>query len=54
VYVWESEEHLLRFQETDLARTIDDSYRVQGRSTFEIADVRLVVSGETAQATVSI
>lgn len=43
VYLWDSEEHLRRFRETDLARTIPDAYRVDGAPTFEIADVQLIV-----------
>ncbi|MGE5274693.1 MAG: YdhR family protein [Verrucomicrobiota bacterium] len=43
VYVWDSEEALNRFRETDLARTIPIAYQVEGAPTFEIADVRLVV-----------
>ena len=48
VYVWESEEDLMRFRETDLARTIPDAYQVEGAPSFELADVRLVVRPERA------
>jgi heme-degrading monooxygenase HmoA len=43
VYVWASEEDMLRFRETDLARTIPDAYRVEGTPQSEVADVCLVV-----------
>lgn len=43
VYVWDSEEDLVRFRETDLARTIPVVYQVQGAPASEIADVCLVV-----------
>jgi heme-degrading monooxygenase HmoA len=54
VYVWKSEEDLQRFRESELARTIGDSYRVQGASTFEVADVWLAISGEAARTAISI
>ncbi len=53
VYVWESEDDLRRFRETDLARTIPDVYRVEGAPSSEIADVRLVIRVERSRATVS-
>jgi heme-degrading monooxygenase HmoA len=43
VYVWESEDDLIRFRETELARSIPTAYRIGGAASFEIADVRLVV-----------
>jgi heme-degrading monooxygenase HmoA len=43
IYVWESEEDLQRFRETDLAGTIPDAYRVDGAPAPEVADVRLVI-----------
>ena len=43
VYVWESEEDLQRFRETDLAGTIPDVYRVDGAPAPEVADVCLVI-----------
>jgi heme-degrading monooxygenase HmoA len=43
VYVWDSDEDLARFRETDLARTIPSAYHVEGAPSVEIADVRLVV-----------
>ena len=46
VYMWESEEALAAFRETELARTIPDAYRVQDTPRVEIADVCLVVRPE--------
>jgi heme-degrading monooxygenase HmoA len=43
IYVWESEEALARFRETDLARTIPSVYEVEGLPSSELADVCLVV-----------
>jgi heme-degrading monooxygenase HmoA len=43
VYVWESEEDLERFRESELARTIPTAYQVEGESSLEVADVPLVV-----------
>ena len=43
VYVWDSEDALARFRETDLARTIPSAYQVVGTPSFEIGDVCLVV-----------
>jgi heme-degrading monooxygenase HmoA len=54
VYVWESEDDLMRFQGSELARTIPDSYRVRGVPASEIAEVCLVVGGQTAPASISI
>jgi heme-degrading monooxygenase HmoA len=48
LYVWESEEALLAFRETELARSIPDAYRVSGPPRSELADVRLVVQPEVA------
>jgi heme-degrading monooxygenase HmoA len=44
VYVWESEDALERFRETDLARTIPEAYGADGTIVAELADVRLIVS----------
>ena len=43
VYVWESEDALARFRESELARSIPDVYRVEGEAHIELADVSLVV-----------
>ena len=42
VYVWESEQALAEFRESDLGRTIGDAYRIEGSPRSELADVRLV------------
>jgi heme-degrading monooxygenase HmoA len=43
VYLWDSEEALQRFAETDLARTIPNEYRAESAPSAELADVRLLV-----------
>jgi heme-degrading monooxygenase HmoA len=48
VYVWDSEEDLIRFKESDLARSIPEAYKVEGPPAFEIADVSLVVQSDRA------
>lgn len=50
VYVWDSEEALERFRETELARSIPDAYQVEGATSVEVADVCLVVRPERAAA----
>jgi hypothetical protein len=50
VYVWESEDDLVRFGDTELARSIPAAYRIEGASSREIADVQLVIHAETAAA----
>lgn len=47
VYVWESEEAIARFRESELARTIAEMYEVEGKPHTELAEVALVVRGET-------
>jgi heme-degrading monooxygenase HmoA len=50
LYVWDSEQSLAAFRETELARTIPAAYRVTEPPRSELADVRLVVRavGEAA------
>jgi heme-degrading monooxygenase HmoA len=43
IYVWESEEALRRFRESELAGSISDVYQVEGPPSVELADVCLVV-----------
>ncbi len=43
VYVWESEEALARFRESELAQSIASAYEVEGEARSELADVALVV-----------
>lgn len=48
VYLWESEEALIQFQQSDLARTIPSAYQVEESPTVEIADVRLLIQSNAA------
>ncbi len=48
MYVWESEQALQDFRESDLGRSIGDEYRVDGGPRSELADIRLVVRNPTA------
>lgn len=50
VYVWDSEESLARFRESQLARSIPLAYEVDGDARTELADVTLVVQQQGAQA----
>ena len=50
VYVWDSEEALMDFRETELAQTIPDVYQVEGAPQAELADVSLVIAPEGARA----
>ena len=50
VYVWESDDALARFRESELARSIPEAYRVEGAAEIELADVSLVVRPESASA----
>jgi len=49
VYVWDSEQALMDFRETELARTIPDAYQVEEAPLVELADVCLVIQPETAR-----
>jgi heme-degrading monooxygenase HmoA len=51
VYVWESEEDLSRFRDSELARSIPTAYQVLGAPSVEIADVPLVVEPERVTVT---
>jgi heme-degrading monooxygenase HmoA len=48
VYVWESEEAMKEFRESELGRTISTAYQVQGAADAETAEVALVLRPETA------
>ena len=50
VYVWESDDALARFRESELARSIPEAYRVEGAAEMELADVSLVVRPDLASA----
>jgi len=39
VYLWESEEELKKFQESDLGKTIASSYEIQGEPKVKRAEV---------------
>jgi heme-degrading monooxygenase HmoA len=43
VYVWESEQALQRWRETNLAETLAETYRVTDGPRAEIADVMLIL-----------
>lgn len=51
VYVWDSEQSLKDFNESDLARTIPDAYQVRGAPEGEVAEVvRVLREGGTVTA----
>jgi heme-degrading monooxygenase HmoA len=50
LYVWDSDESLAAFRETELARTIPVAYQVTEPPRSELADVRLVVRPVTDDA----
>ena len=50
VYVFDSEESLTRFRESELARSIPSAYQVEGGAKSELADVALVVRQADAEA----
>lgn len=54
VYVWESEDDLQRFRDTDLAHSIPEAYRIEGRLGFEVADVPLALQKQSNHPPVSI
>jgi hypothetical protein len=43
VYVWESQEALEAFHESELARTIPDVYQVQGTPEFQMGEVVMLL-----------
>lgn len=43
VYVWDSEESLKAFNDSDLARTIADAYQVEGATRGEVAEVAMAL-----------
>ena len=46
VYVWESEDALKRFRQSELGQSIGMAYEVRSGPDFELADVRLLVQVE--------
>jgi heme-degrading monooxygenase HmoA len=53
LYVWNSEESLAAFRETELARTIPVAYQVTEPPRSELADVPLVVRAVAGEAAAS-
>jgi heme-degrading monooxygenase HmoA len=47
VYVWESEEAMKEFRESELGRTISTAYQVQGVADAETAEVVLLLRPDT-------
>lgn len=45
IYLWDSEQSMREFQETDLARTIPAAYKVKGQPRIEIFDVVMPLRG---------
>jgi heme-degrading monooxygenase HmoA len=50
VYVWDSEESLARFKESDLARSIAETYEVDGAPSSELAEVTLLIRPRAIRA----
>jgi heme-degrading monooxygenase HmoA len=46
VYVWDSEQAVKDFRESQLARTISDTYQVRGASDIEVAEVVMLLRPE--------
>jgi Putative mono-oxygenase ydhR len=46
VYVWNSEQALMDFRQTELAKTIPEVYKVEQAPSSELADVCLVIQPE--------
>jgi heme-degrading monooxygenase HmoA len=46
VYIWESEEALQKWRDTNLAGTLAETYQVTEGPTSELADVMLVLHGD--------
>ena len=43
IYIWDSEQSLREFRETELARTIPEAYQAVGKPRVEIFEVPLVL-----------
>ena len=50
IYIWDGEESLREFRESDLARTIPAAYRVQGQPHVAILDVISVLRAEEGES----
>jgi heme-degrading monooxygenase HmoA len=51
VYLWESEEALKEFRESELARTIPNAYQIQGASDVATAEVVMALRPNVRPAT---
>ena len=49
VYVFDTEQSLARFRESELAKSIPSAYEVEGDARIELADVSLVMRQEGAE-----
>jgi len=45
IYIWDSEESLIQFRESELARSIPESYQAVGKPRIEVFEVPLVLRG---------
>ncbi|HMA26645.1 MAG TPA: YdhR family protein [Solirubrobacterales bacterium] len=50
IYIWEDEDAMRRFRESDLAATIPQAYRVEGEPRVEIFEVVSVLRAEQGVA----
>lgn len=50
VYLWQSRDDLERFRQSDLGRTIGESYEVEGEPKSEIAELVLTLRARDEQA----
>lgn len=46
VYIWESEDALQKWRDTNLAGTLAETYQVSAGPTSEVAEVMLVLHGD--------
>ena len=53
IYVWEDEDSMREFRESELAATIPEAYRVEGEPRVEIFDVVSVLRAEEGLAPTS-
>lgn len=43
IYLWDSEQSLREFRETELAKTIPEAYQMDGQARFEVFEVPYVL-----------
>ncbi|MGH2984254.1 MAG: YdhR family protein [Solirubrobacterales bacterium] len=53
IYIWEDEDSMREFRESDLAATIPEAYRVEGEPRVEIFEVVSVLRAEQGVAPTS-